>query len=137
MSQNDHEYPFGSSYTPVGWGDPNPETVRVDMGCHSWFIEKEWLRAYWAEMPKELPRNFGEDTHISFAVKKHFGLNTYIPAHPLDDKDMWGSIPEKGLVYGQDGNSISESMSGTQGMNAYWNYVKHLGYKTIYEETHA
>ena len=134
MSANDHLYPFGDSYTPVGWCDPNPEPVRVDMGCHSWFFEKDWLRAYWAEMPAQLPQNFGGDTHISYAVKKHFGYNTYIPPHPLDDMDMWGSIPEKGLDYGQDGNSISESMGGTQGMNSYWNYVKQNGYRTIREE---
>lgn len=134
MTEADNMYPFEGSYEAVGWGDPNPEPVRVDMGCHCWFFEKDWLRAYWAEMPPELPMNFGEDTHISFATKKHFGLHTYVPPHPVDDQEMWGSKPETGFKYGEDGNSISESPGGCQRMNSYWNYVRQQGYKTIWEE---
>jgi hypothetical protein len=131
---HDREYPFGQSYTPVGWCDPNEEPVRVDMGCHSWFFEKEWLRAYWAEMPSTLPVNFGEDTHISYAVKKHFGINTYVPPHPKDDMEMWGSKPKTGHAYGNDGNGISETPGGLPGMNHYWNFVRDNGYKIIAEE---
>ena len=131
---HDREYPFGKSYTPVGWCDPNEEPVRVDMGCHSWFFEKEWLRAYWAEMPSALPVNFGEDTHISYAIKKHFGINTYVPPHPKDDMEMWGSKPKTGHAYGNDGNGISETPGGLPGMNGYWNFVRDHGYKIIAEE---
>ena len=130
----DRDYPFGESYKPVGWCDPNDEPVRVDMGCHSWFFERDWLRAFWLEMPQTLPQNFGEDTHISYAVKKHIGLNTYVPPHPKDDMEMWGSKPETGHKYGEDGNGISETPGGLPGMNSYWNFVRDNGYQIIAEE---
>ena len=131
---HDRDYPFGESYKPVGWCDPNDEPVRVDMGCHSWFFERDWLRAFWLEMPQTLPQNFGEDTHISYAVKKHIGLNTYVPPHPKDDMEMWGSKPETGHKYGEDGNGISETPGGLPGMNSYWNFVRDNGYQIIAEE---
>ena len=133
-AQYDREYPSPRSYKPVGWCDQNEETVRVDMGCHSWFFEKEWLRAYWAEMPQRLPVRWGEDTHISYAVKKHFGFNTYVPPHPKDDKDMWGSNFDKALEYGEDGHGISQSQQGNMGMHTYWNHVRDMGYKIIAED---
>ena len=130
----DRLYPHPDSYTTVGWCNPNETTTRVDMLCHSWFIEKTWLRAFWAEMPEDIPMNFGEDMHVSYSVKKHFGLNSYIPPHPENDREMWGSIPESALEYGQDSAAISHNGIANMGMRTYWNFIRDNGYKIIAEE---
>jgi cellulose synthase/poly-beta-1,6-N-acetylglucosamine synthase-like glycosyltransferase len=131
----DLTYPAPKSYTAVGWCNPNEETVIVDMGCHSWFFEKNWLRAFWAEMPDINPMRYGEDTHLSFAVKRHFGLNTYVPPHPKGDMDMWGSMPETALKYGEEPVAISMDYHANIGMNRYWNFVRQMGYTIAEEES--
>lgn len=135
---HDHMYPNPESYEYFGWCKPNEEVKRVDVGCHSWFFKKEWLRAFWAEMPRTIPMRCGEDMHISYAVKKHFGLNTYVPPHPADDMDMWGSDPESAQLYGVDGRGCSQSSEALMGMNAYWNFLRRqCGYGIIAEESNA
>jgi hypothetical protein len=130
----DLTYPLPQSYTAIGWCNPNETVTRVDMGCHSWFFEKEWLRAFWAEMPQTIPMRYGEDTHLSYAVKKHFDINTYVPPHPKNDLDWWGSMPETALRYGEEPVAISMDYNANVGMNKYWNFVRQNGYPIIAEE---
>ena len=130
----EREYPGPNSYTDVGWGNPNEEVTQVDMGCHSWFFDKEILRAFWAEAPSFAPMNFGEDMHLSYAAQKHFGLGTYIPPHPKDDLTLWGSQPDTGKKYGEDAAAISWNADANQGMRSYWNFMLDNGYKTIHHE---
>ena len=132
---NDLSYPSPQSYTAVGWCNPNETVTRVDMGCHSWFFEKDWLRAFWVDMPQSIPMRYGEDTHLSYAVKKYLNLNTYVPPHPKDNLDLWGSMPDKGMLYGEEPVAISMDYNANVGMNRYWNYVRQNGYKIIAEET--
>jgi glycosyltransferase involved in cell wall biosynthesis len=132
--EHDLKYPSPQSYTAVGWCNPNETVTRVDMGCHSWFFEKPILRAFWAEMPDTIPMRYGEDTHISYVAKKHFGLNTYVPPHPQNDRELWGSMPETGFKYGEESVAISMDYHANIGMNKYWNYVRQNGYKIIAEE---
>jgi glycosyltransferase involved in cell wall biosynthesis len=133
-SGHDLTYPAPQSYTAIGWCNPNETTTRVDMGCHSWFFEKVWLRAFWAEMPDNMPMRYGEDTHLSYAVKRHFGLNTYVPPHPKDNMDLWGSMPETAIKYGEEPVAISMDYMANVGMNRYWNYVRQNGYKIVEED---
>lgn len=130
----ERSYPSPQSYKPYGWCNPNPETLRVDMGCQSWFFEKNILRAFWAEMPETNPMNYGEDTHISYVAQKYFGLFTYVPPHPEDDKELWGSNPETALKYGEDPAALSWSNEANLGMNRYWNFVRDNGYRIIADE---
>ncbi len=133
----DNRYPLPDSYNAIGWCNPNEKTTRVDMGCHSWFFEKSWLRAFFAEMPQDIPQRYGEDTHISYAVKKHFGINTYVPPHPKDDMDLWGSMPETAIRYGEEPVAISMDHNANIGMNKYWNFVRQNGYPIIQEENNT
>lgn len=128
------KYPLPESYKAVGWCNPNEETMRVDMGCHSWFFEKGILRSFFAEMPEVFPMRYGEDTHISYAAKKHFNVNTYVPPHPKNDMDLWGSMPETATRYGEEPVAISMSHEANMGMNHYWNFVRRLGYPIISDE---
>lgn len=130
----DTYYPAPQSYQAIGWCNPNEETVEVDMGCHSWFFEKILLRAFWAEMPDWIPMRYGEDTHLSYAVKKHFGFGTYVPPHPKDDLDMWGSMPDTATKYGEEPVAISMDYYANIGMNKYWNFVRQVGYPIIAEK---
>lgn len=134
---SDLSYPAPGSYTPIGWCDPNETTVRVDMGCHSWFFEKTWLRAFFAEMPDNFPMRFGEDMHLSYAIKKHFDINTYVPPHPKNDKDMWGSLPDTATKYGEESVAVSMDNNANMGMNSYWNFIRKMGYKIVQEEVNG
>jgi len=96
----------GDSWTRVGWPTPNREVVEVDIVGHSWFFEREWLRAFAAE-PRCGYSTCGEDYHMSVAVQKQLGLKTYVPPHPPDNKDMWGSL--KGVELGTDSVALYRS----------------------------
>ena len=127
MTGDDYgNYP-GCRYESICGDNDNVEMVDI-MG-HCWFFEKDWLRAYWAEMPQEIPPFGGEDMHFSYAIQKHFGLNTYVPPQPSSDKEMWGSInPSK---YGEDMAATSRTQAGFMQANSYWNYMLSNGYKLV------
>lgn len=129
----DSLYPAPESYTAHGWCNQNEEPVRVDMGCHCWFFERDLLRSFWKHMPQDTPMNYGEDMHLSFVAQLNHGLGTYVAPHPKDDKQMWGSNPKTGESYGSDENAISWSNQANSGMRAYWNFMRQSGYKTVSE----
>lgn len=132
--KHDLQYPLPHSYKAVGWCNPNETVTRVDMGCHSWFFEKGWLRAFWSEMPETMPMRYGEDMHLSYSVKKHLGLNTYVPPHPIGDRELWGSMPDTGLAYGEEAVAASFDNAANMGMHKYWNFIRSNGYEIIAEE---
>lgn len=106
---------------------------QVDIIGHCWFFERDWLRAYWAEMPQQALLYGGEDMHFSYAIQKHLGLYSYIPAQPENNPDSWGSTnPSK---YGEDVNATSLTRSGHEQSNAYWNYIMRQGYKLVKDRT--
>jgi len=125
-----YNYP-GCEYQSISGGNDNVEMVDI-MG-HCWFFEKDWLRAYWAEMPTYPLTHGGEDMHFSYILQKHFGLNTYVPPQPESDKEMWGSLhPSK---YGEDINATSRTNVGHVQANAYWNFILSQGYKLVKDRT--
>jgi hypothetical protein len=132
--EHERKYPLPESYTAHGWCKPNKEILRVDMGCHCWFFPKEILRGFWLEMPQHIPMNYGEDMHLSYVAQKHFNLNTYIPPHPEDDLELWGSQPETASKYGTDIAAISWNPEANSGMNQYWSFIRNNGYKIIAED---
>jgi hypothetical protein len=101
---NDLNY---SSYVRHGWANPNEKTEEVDIVGHSWFFKREWLGAYWRE--GEMPIHYlsGEDVHFSYSIQKYLGLKTYVPPHPKNDKEMWGSQEETAYGFGVDNVAIS------------------------------
>jgi hypothetical protein len=107
---NDLEY---QSYNQHGWAKPNEETEQVDIVGHSWFFKREWLGAFWKEAPLPKSRVCGEDMYFSYAIQKHLGLSTYVPPHPKDDLEMWGSNPEFAYKFGVDKHAISVNYHGT------------------------
>ena len=100
----DHDY---INYDRYGWAAPNEKTVPVDIVGHSWFFKREWLGEFWREAPIPESRICGEDMHFSYSIQKYLGLGTFVPPHPQEDKEMWGSNPELAFQYGVDKNAIS------------------------------
>ena len=101
----------GISYDPeyprMGWEARNSSIKQVDIVGHSWFFKKEWIHQLWSAVPDY---NFffrsGEDIAFSWALQK-IGINTYVPPHPNDDEEMFGSIPSKAWKYGTENVAIT------------------------------
>ena len=129
MIGDDYQNYPGCQYVSFCANNPSEEVEQVDIMGHCWFFEREWLRAYWAEMPSTKLISGGEDMHFSYALQKHFGLGTYVPPHPKDDKEMWGSL--KPSEYGEDAFATSRTGEGHMQANWYWNFMLSQGYKLV------
>ncbi|SFS83142.1 Glycosyl transferase family 2 [Succinivibrio dextrinosolvens] len=126
---NSNNYPY-SGYCRVGWQRPNSETCMVDFVGHSWFFEKEWLH-YMFDEAKDMKKYkyAAEDMSLSYAALLH-GINTYVPAHPFSNYDLWGSKPDLGTILGQNNVSLSGNGNDIRMNNAIkelevkgWNFV--------------
>jgi glycosyl transferase family 2 len=91
-------YLFGNNYTnhtKYGWNlNQVNEVKEVDLVGHSWFFKREWLQYLWKEMP--LSWDNGEDIMFSMMCWKHGGIRTFVPPHPKENKDVWGTNPKYG-----------------------------------------
>jgi Glycosyl transferase family 2 len=77
-----------------GWDRRTTEVRRVDVGCHSWFLERQWIAYLWLEPPFDWGN--GEDMRLSYLSQKYGGIVTYTPAQPTDD--LCGSLfPHLGI----------------------------------------
>lgn len=104
-----------------GWKSPNENPVRVDIVGHAWFFRREWLAAFWGTLNNRFPNDLaGEDIHFSYALQKELGLGTFVPPHPAEDHEWWGSSPEFGQEVGSDSNALSK------GLRARWRFAEAL-----------
>lgn len=118
----------------VGWDRPNDEIKKVDFVGHSWFLKKEWLQYLWKFQPIfEIDEQLkcGEDMAISCALQK-VGISTYVPPHPANDLEMFGSHPVKAWKYGTEKVGISmKPESHNRFTRAYQYYKKEHGFKIL------
>ena len=128
-------------YTPnidFGWNNPSHNTNKVDIVGHSWFFKREWLATFWRELP---PHDFsnivGEDIHFSYTLQKYLGLNTYVPPHPPDDFDLWGSQPILASELGNDKEAISMQDDSILKFNKALKYYTKNGFKLCFEEDNS
>lgn len=77
-------------------------------------------------MPETIPMRYGEDMHLSYSVKKNLELNTYVPPHPVNDKELWGSMPDTAIAYGEEAVAVSFDNSANMGMHKYWNFIRSI-----------
>ena len=108
---------------------PNEQTQKVDIVGHAWYFERDWLSAFWREIPADDIFFAGEDMHFSYSIQKYLGLNTYVPPHPHNDKEMWGSIPESAWSYGTDQHATSAFAA--EEMKKYLYHLISNGFKLI------
>lgn len=123
-------------YDRFGWVNPNNHTRQVDLVGHAWFFRREWLSDYWRELPDPKYNLCGEDMHFSYMLQKYRKLGTYVPPHPPEDHEMWGST--KGAMYGVDQNSLWETNKQTvtgapfkQAMHDYFVQQRRSGWNLI------
>ena len=100
----------GNSYnheSRIGWHGPNNNVEQVDIVGHSWFFQQNWLHYLWeCEPDYEYMLTSGEDIGFSYILQKH-GINTYVPPHPLNNTDLWGSQRNLALKYGTENVATS------------------------------
>jgi len=119
---------YENNYTRIGWPNPNKELKKVDYVVHNWFFKKEWLQYFWNV--DKIPFNYGEDMNFSFQLQKH-NIETFIPPHPTDEKEKWGST--KGHEYGDDAVSlwVSNPDNFKSNMFKYFKFLINKGWKLI------
>lgn len=106
---------YGRSYIQherVGWPSKNIYPQYADLVGHAWFFKKEVLRAFWSQPPLSLDNC--EDLQLSFFAQKVLGSSTICPAHPPDDKSLWGSIRAEELGIDAVASSNNIAMSHKQ-----------------------
>jgi GT2 family glycosyltransferase len=115
----------------IGWHSANEKTTEVDFVGHSWFFKREWLHHLWELNPDiyGIYLKSGEDMGFSAMLQKH-GIKTYVPPHPENDKELWGSNPELGEKYGTESVGISMT-SDSQKFNDTLKDLISKGYITI------
>lgn len=93
----------------IGWDNPNEETELVDFGGHSWFFHRDMLTYFCRELPP-MDHHFsvGEDIHFSHMLQKYSPYKTWVPPHPISNREMWGSL--KGWEHG--GDSVATAGNG-------------------------
>lgn len=93
----------------VGWCNPNDTVQKVDIVGHCWFFHRDLLSVFWRDLPpKHQIPIVGEDIHFAKSIQKYTNLGVYVPPHPANDMEMWGSI--KGEPYGTSQEGISMNL---------------------------
>lgn len=118
----------------IGWDEMenNTKPEQVDIVGHSWFFHRDLLSVFWRELP---PTNWnfrvGEDIHFSYLLQKYTPYKTWVPPHPPDNKEIWGST--KGWTYGAD----HRSTAGEEFHNMRYalDYYKSKGFKILFDKT--
>jgi glycosyltransferase involved in cell wall biosynthesis len=119
--------------TRVGWANPNNNTEEVDIVGHSWFFKREWLSTFWRELPDvKQTRLVGEDMHFSYTLQKYLNKKTYVPPHPIDDMEMWGSKPDTGWGIGQDSAALSMFPLNISLMSMEYQKYINRGFKPLF-----
>lgn len=127
------KYPYDKSFR-VGWDGNLDYTARVDLVGHSWFLKREWLDYLFDDTKKY--QNFkivGEDITLSYKLKQK-GINTFVPPHPKDQQELWGSLNEYAVKLGVDSNAISMNPQNIQKMNIFIQEIIKDGFITLKQE---
>jgi glycosyltransferase involved in cell wall biosynthesis len=109
-------YPKGGYYR-VGWDNSYHKTVEVDFVGHSWFLKREWLSYMFDGTEKYQKLKYvAEDMTLSVQCQKH-GIKTFVPRHPYNNMELWGSIPKLAKQFGSVAGSVSVNSVNMHLMN--------------------
>ena len=126
------------TYWPIirpGWPDPNEAIAQVDYVGHSWFFKREWLSAFWRELPStDQSMIVGEDMHFSAMLQKYLDINTYVPPHPKNAQEWWGSNTELAWKIGTDSHAISMNLDNIDLMTVEMQKYRKGGWRFVFEE---
>ena len=123
-------YPF-RSYRRWGWDGNCSNRKEVDFVGHSWFLQKDWLGVMWINYSQFYAFKYvAEDAFLSYSLKKWLNIKTYVPPHPKNDMEFFGSIPEKALRYGQEtGAAVNLNPENIKAMNQALKLLVREGFK--------
>ncbi len=134
LLSNSNEYPLNNKDERIGWVNPNQNTVMVDFVGHSWFLKTEWLD-YMLTKSQKLQKKYkyvGEDMYLSYQCYLH-NIGTYVPPHPYNIPELWGSIPSSAKLYGSMKVAISSKSINYKKMNEVLIELREYGWKIICE----
>jgi hypothetical protein len=121
---------YNIQHPRFGWDGKNANVEQVDIVGHAWFFEQKWLHYLWECYPDyDTLLVAGEDIGFSYILQK-YGINTYVPPHPHNQPNLWGSNPHFACMYGSD--SVATWLNG--GMTKFDIALKHfinLGFVTM------
>ena len=121
----------GDKYDPnkkIGWNGANNDKLEVvDLVGHSWFLKTEYLKYLWSTPP--ISFETGEDMQLSANAYMEAGIETAVPPHPTNNKELWGSNFQKGWTYGNDTNASHWTASANRNLVA--SELHKAGYKKV------
>ena len=124
----------GSEYKGkrYGWDGACEEPLEVDIVGHAWFFRQEWLNVLWQFRPNyEVMFRAGEDVCFSYMLQRA-GIKTYVPPHPKDNLELYGSDPVKALKYGCDSAAITSDPNIFPIFKMLLKqFIENLGFETI------
>jgi hypothetical protein len=113
-----------------GWDNSSNDIHQVDIVGHSWFFEQSWLKYLWeCEPDYNIMFTAGEDIGFSYILQK-YGINTYVPPHPPNNKNLWGSDNYLARKYGEDSVAVS-AQNGINYMDIALKHYINLGFMTL------
>ena len=103
---------FYVQHDRCGWATLNKETTEVDLVGHAWFFKRDWLQYLWKEKPPTWDN--AEDIQFAYSAQKYGNIKTYCPPHPLEDREMHGSILGNELGIDNKATSTNSAVSHQQ-----------------------
>jgi glycosyltransferase involved in cell wall biosynthesis len=120
----------------VGWPSANDKIEQVDIVGHSWFFKRELIEKFWNNTSDHHKyKKSGEDMHFSYIISKELGLKTFVPPHPQNMTELWGSLPEFAQDLGSDSNALSLQTFSNLRMSNYLKKIREDNFKYVSEIT--
>lgn len=119
-------------YNKVGWnGLHSNKSERVDLVGHAWFFRQEWSKYIWYEKPPTW--DTGEDIFFSYLAQKYAKINTFVPPHPENNKNLWSTNHGFAAKIGNDSNAsaLNNPNLQIQRRNAVCVYCIDNGWNTV------
>ena len=117
------EYGYEIDSPKIGSESLNETIQQVDTVSDCFFFKKEWLHHLWSSNPNHnLFFESGENIAFSWALQK-IGINTYVPPHPKQDQEMYGSINKI--------NKINIGISNVPNHDYALKYFMNKGFKKL------
>jgi hypothetical protein len=114
-----------------GWDGPNEVATPVDFVGHAWFFHRDLLSVFCRELPPiDHVMTVGEDIHFSHMIQKYTDLGTFVPPHPRNNKDLWGSL--YGWQFGDDGKATAST--NMPHMDSFLQRKISEGFRLIYDD---
>jgi hypothetical protein len=59
----------------------------------------------------------GEDMTLSYKALTAAGVKTFVPPHPFENRELWGSRPDTAMKFGNDKAALSSSLDNKKKYN--------------------